>query len=143
MFVWLHRVPRFRYFFPGVSDDPLFRLGLVDPSLDCLKIVCCVFSAYHAVKGRVRAGEIQVAPFPNNDNVCSNIKLCWDTWAQTLAVEATEFALNHRAFTLPKFIAFLVNGGQYQDNSRIRTSRSSTGAGRISNSTFTHDATQT
>ena len=129
-----------RYFFPGINADPLIRFGLVNPSLDCLKIVCCMFSSYHAVKGRVRAGEIKIAPFEKNDSTCSNIRLCWNTCAQTLAVEAGEFALDHRAFTLTKFIAFIVNGGQ---NLQIEASRSSTGAGRTSNSSFMHDATQT
>ncbi len=47
--------------FPPPSPNPLQRIGLFNPSIDCLKLVACTFSAYHSLKfnfaTQIRSGK--------------------------------------------------------------------------------------
>ena len=113
-----HIFAMMRYFLQDCSADPLVRLGLISPSISCLKVVCCMFSAYHALKGKVRAGII-AAPGDNSSetfhNTGSSIRCCWSVFAQSFAAEAGEHAVAHRAFSLPKFMFFIASGGVLPD----------------------------
>ena len=96
------------------SPEPLTRLGLINPNGCCMKVVCCMFSAYHAVKAKVRAGQITDISAINGNTFSSAgpaLRFAWSVFAQTFAAEAGEFAIQCRAFSLPKFIAFLTSGG--------------------------------
>ena len=39
-----------RHLYPPTHSDPLIRIGLVDTSVDNLKLVACTYSAYHSLK---------------------------------------------------------------------------------------------
>jgi len=96
-----------RYLFGDVSSDPLVRLGIKNPSIQSMQICSCLFSAYHAVKGKVRAGRISV----HTDAVTTTtLRVIWDAFANVLAAEAGELRVATRAFSLPKFICFLCTG---------------------------------
>ena len=41
----------------GCPADPVSRLGLIHPSLEQLKVVCCTFTGYHCLKALVRSGK--------------------------------------------------------------------------------------
>jgi len=92
-----------RYLFDGVSDDPLIRFGIKSPGIFSFKVISCLFSAYHALKGEIRAGKI---------NLHSNswLKHAWSVFANVCKAEAGELHLSTRAFSLAKFIDFLVTG---------------------------------
>ena len=103
-----------RFFIADCSPNPQNRLGLTNPHPSCLKIVCCTFSAYHALKAQIRSGQLS-APINNHvtfSGAGAQLRRCWSVFAEAFAAEAGEFAINHRSFSLPKFIAFLTTGGQ-------------------------------
>ena len=96
-----------RYLFGDVPSDPLDRFGIKNPSIQSMKISSCLFSAYHAVKAKVRAGRIIV----HADAVTtSTLRVIWGAFAEVLAAEAGELRVATRAFSLPKFISFLCTG---------------------------------
>ena len=87
-----------------VDSCPLSRFAIRNPSIQNLYILACVFSAYHAVKGQVRGGKIDV-----HENAW--IRNAWSVFADVLAAEAGGCHIDHVSFSLPKFIVFLTNGG--------------------------------
>ena len=95
------------YFLPGCSCNPLDRLGVTAPTNSCLLTLACVFSAYHALKGKVRAGQI---PMHETSRTKVNTRLAYSVFAEAFAAEAGECALHPRSFTLPKFIICLITG---------------------------------
>ena len=96
-----------RYLFGDVSSDPLDRFGIKNPSIQSMKISSCLFSAYHAVKAKVRAGKINV----HADAVTtSTLRVIWGVFAEVLAAEAGELRVATRAFLLPQFMSFLCTG---------------------------------
>ena len=101
-----------KFLIPEVSSDPLTRLGLVKTSEYELKIVCCIFSAYHGLRANVYAGIIPLHP-----KSCTSIgdgaslRLSWSSFAQHFSAAAGEISIYHRSFSLPEFIIFLVSGG--------------------------------
>ena len=40
-----------RFLFGNISEDPLIRFGMKSPNSDSFKVLSCLFSAYHALKG--------------------------------------------------------------------------------------------
>ena len=71
------------YFFEA-DPCPLCRIGLKAPSIRCLQVLSCVFSAYHALKGHVSAnGELNM-----QENTGNVIHLHWSLFAQSLSAEA-------------------------------------------------------
>ena len=82
---------------------PLIRLGIKCPTTLNLKIVSCVFSAYHALKAQVRDGRISM-----HENT-RTIRISWSVFADALAAEAGECHISFVAFSLPKFVSFLTN----------------------------------
>ena len=92
-----------RFLFEGISEDPLIRFGIKAPGMFNLKVLSCLFSAYHALKGGIRAGKI-------NMHSINWLNSAWSTFANVIKAEAGEMHLNTRAFSLVNFIDFLVNG---------------------------------
>ena len=92
-----------RYLFEDISDDPLIRFGSKAPEFSNLKVLSCVFTAYHALKGDIRAGRI-------NMHSVSWLNASWSLFANVIKAEAGEMHLNTRSFSLRKFINFLVTG---------------------------------
>ena len=96
-----------RFLLAEVSSDPLVRFGFKDPSLQSMRISSCLFSAYHAVKAKVRSGIIDV----HEDTMTSpTIRVIWSVFAEAFAAEAGGLRVATRAFSLPKFISFLSSG---------------------------------
>ena len=96
-----------RFFFDGVSEQPLVRFGIQQPCIDQFKIISCTFSAYHALKAQVRCGKIKV----ESDIIDGPaLRLSWSVFAQALSAEAGEMQIPHYAVLLPKFISFLSTG---------------------------------
>jgi len=92
------------FFFEGTSSDPLIRIGLKAPSISSFKVICCVFSAYHALKAKVRCGQIRLQTDSQTKVV---LRQAWSVFAEALAAEAGECQLSHWSFSLPKFVVFL------------------------------------
>ena len=93
-----------KYFFNSDSC-PLIRLGVKHPSINNLKILSCVFSAYHALKGQVRSGNLVV-----QEDTDDKIRTRWSVFAEVLDAEAGERDIDRVAFSLPKCISFLARG---------------------------------
>ena len=100
-----HVYAMLRFLFIEVSEDPLVRLGLKHTCALSLKVLSCTFSAYHALKAEVRGGRI-------NLQSGNRLRLSWGVFANTIKVEAGEMSLDTRAYSHPKFIAFLLSGGE-------------------------------
>ena len=117
-----HLFALLRYQLQHSSSDPLERLGLINPNHDCLKIVCCTFSAYHAVKAQIRARAI-AAPIKETAVNSSSLRMCWSVFAQTFQAEAGERAIPCRSFSLPQFIRFLASPTDQIEEPLIRSGR--------------------
>ena len=104
-----------------LDSCPLTRLAVKNPTISNLKIVACIFSAYHALKGQVRDGRIDV-----QEDSRTHIRKAWSVFAEALAAEAGEKHIEFVSFSLPKFISFLATGEHPRtlpaliDNSSIR-----------------------
>jgi len=92
-----------RYLFDDISEDPLIRFGIKSPGIFSFKVISCLFSAYHALKSEIRAGKI-------NMHANSWLKHAWSVFANACKAEAGELHLSTRAFSLTKFIDFLMTG---------------------------------
>ena len=109
-----------RYFFEGYSSDPLIRFGLKSPSPSSFKVMCCVFSAYHALKGKIRAGQIKMQ---RDSETKVLLRQAWSVFADALAAEAGECQLSHYASSLPKFIVFFNSGGAHRNDGSSQSSQ--------------------
>ena len=92
------------------NSDPSVRFALSNPSEIQMKVVCCIFSAYHALKSKVRAREI--IPSSETDvttfhGAGSALRHAWSTFAQHFGAAAGEFSIGHRSFSLPRFLILL------------------------------------
>merc|ERR1712046_77112 len=99
------------FFFEGFPSDPLIRIGLKSPDPKLFKVLACTFSAYHALKAKVRAGRIQMH---EDSETKVSLRHAWSVFADVLGTEAGERKLPYRAFSLPKFIHFLNSGNLQQ-----------------------------
>ena len=93
-----------RFLFGNISADPLMRFGIKSPNSDSFKVLSCLFSAYHALKGEIRSGKINV-------HSVNWLKSAWSVFAFAIKAEEGEMSLATRAFSLPKFISFLIHDG--------------------------------
>ena len=92
-----------RFLLAEVSSDPLVRFGIKHPSIQSMKISSCLFSAYHAVKAKVRAGVIDV----HEDTMTSTtIRVIWSVFAEAFAAEAGGLRVATRAFCSPNSSVF-------------------------------------
>lgn len=89
----------------NADSCPLVRFGIMSPTITYLKILACVFSAYHAVKGQVRGDLIDM-----QENSGTRIIKLWSVFAQSLAAEAGERDIQFASFSLPKSVDFLSRG---------------------------------
>ena len=69
----------------------------------------CAFSAYHSVKGNVRAGSYRQSDIDNQTPLF--LRESWSVFAQTFCSEAVMLGLQTNAFSLPSFLDYLTNGG--------------------------------
>ena len=99
---------------PETDSDPLVRFGLVHPNTNQFKVIACMFSAYHAVKSMVRTAQVTSGANIIDTSCGSEIRKNWSLFAQTFQAEACEMSVATRAFTLPKFIDFLVHDGVHR-----------------------------
>ncbi len=99
------------YFFKSDSC-PLVRLGLRNPEIHNLKIVACVFSAYHVMKAQVRDGRLN-----GMHEDTKTIHNAWSVFADALEAEAGEHRISYTVFSLPRFISFLINGHAHDPSS--------------------------
>ena len=109
-----HMFAFMRFFVANTSADPLIRWGLRHPSVESLKLACCAFSAYHAVKAQIR---MQGSCFINqNDGHISSsaLRANWSLFADSFRAEAGELAIPVRAFSLPNFLNFLMHDNSVQ-----------------------------
>ena len=102
-----------RFLFADISSDPLVRLGIKHPSIQRMQICSCLFSAYHAVKAKVRSGTISV----HEDTLTSpTLRVIWRVFAEALIAEAGGLRVATRAFSLSKFICCLSSGSSLLRN---------------------------
>ena len=90
---------------PSTSSDPLTRIGLIHPSVEQYKVMCCTFCGYHAVHRSV-VGNSSVIDSNSNIPAC-RLRHHWGLFADASMAEADEPKISYRKFTLPKFISFL------------------------------------
>jgi hypothetical protein len=101
------------YFF-NASQMPFIRIGIMEPELKNLKILACVFSAYHALKGQVRSGLINARTDTGND-----LHRHWSVFANALAAEAGERNVRFIVFSLPKLLSFIAAGCSRDDRNSV------------------------
>jgi len=103
----------------GTSEAPLIRWGLSEPTLHNLKVGCCTFSGYHAVKARLREQQTRLRKNTILDNPL--IRVNWLKYAEAFSAEADELAISSRQFTVPSFLAFLLAGSpdSYSESNRL------------------------
>ena len=90
-----------KFLFEDISDDPTVRFGIKSPDSKSFKVISCLFSAYHAVKAKVRAGSIIVHHETMKN---STLRATWSVFADAFRAEAGEMRVQTRAFSLPKFM---------------------------------------
>ena len=79
--------------------------------MDDCKVVACIFSSYHAVKSSIRESQF-ASGGQNIDYSCgATLRNNWIIFGQTFGAEAGEMAISTRAFSVPAFLRFLINGG--------------------------------
>ena len=101
-----HLFALMRYHNGTVSEDPLSRLGLVNPSLDSLNILCSTFAGYHSVRRGIRTAGTN-----NMESLTSGaIRHHWTVFASAYEVDARERSTACVKFSVSKFVAFLVFG---------------------------------
>ena len=94
-------------FLDGSRDiNPLVRWGLITPQASKLKYVCCAFSGYHAVRREFRKSSQH---FVDHQDVLTGAQLrtSWSVFASTFHMEAGEFSVHCRKFSLPSFLVHL------------------------------------
>ncbi len=91
-----------KYLISHTSADPLERLGLVSPSTEGFKVVCCILVGYHAAHHLALGGRIG----PISCELISGCQLrrLWSVFAEAFSAEARELCVPHRKFSLPQFI---------------------------------------
>ena len=78
------------FLLPGTSADPLVRCGLCSPSVQNLRLVACMFSAYHSIKNTFRKDF--------ESSACDPTDKYWVLFAQSLAAEAVGSRLTSTLF---------------------------------------------
>ena len=90
--------------FQDISEEPRIRFGIRDPSF-FFKMIGFTFSAYHALKAKYRSGQLRIV---SDDVTSTQMRLNWSVIAEVLAAEAGEAHVFHRAYSMPKFIIFVM-----------------------------------
>ena len=89
-----------------VSNLPLERWGLINPSTHKFRCMACVYSGYHAVRRKFKTGGINIA---SDQRILTGPQMAtaWRVFAETFIVEARELAVSVRQFSLPSFLALI------------------------------------
>jgi len=69
-------------------DDPSIRFGIKHPDSQSLKVLSCSLSVYHALKGDIRSGKVDVQL---HSSVMLNVS--WSVFANVITAEAMEMQL--------------------------------------------------
>ncbi len=102
-----------KYLISHTSADPLTRLGLVNPCTESFKVICCVFGGYHAAHRLAVGGRI--GPISSESLTGCQMRRLWSVFADAFNAEARELSLQHRKFSLPQFIEFIINNENQTD----------------------------
>jgi len=89
-----------------VHSDPLIRWGLVMPCTDGMLQIACVFHGYHAIRRHFKQkGEV----FMHDQEILAGpqLRAAWTVFADAFCVEASEFSVNFRKFSVPSFLEYL------------------------------------
>ena len=96
---------------PGCPRDKLARWGVCAYDASIFKLVCCTFSGYHAVKAEVRNMQtnrkIEVVKW-DHIGAASLQRQYLVTFANAFLAEAGELGIATRAFSVAKFLYYLV-----------------------------------
>jgi hypothetical protein len=104
-----HMYSLMKFFDRSTDENPLIRFGLVNPSLNCLAIICCTSAGYHAVRRHVRRFQ----PTLTNMELCvGDVRRFWTVFAEAFTAEAGELCLQCTSFSVPKFLSFLIEVDQ-------------------------------
>ena len=105
-----HLFALWKFLTPGVSNDPLIRWGLSQPSKEIYLQLACVFSGYHAVRRELKKC-IQL--FNENSTFVdgTTINKSWTVFAEAFKVEARELGVAVHLFSVPSFLDYLLSEG--------------------------------
>ena len=93
-----------------VSNNPICRLGLLRPELNCLKMVACTFSAYHHLKFTNAARFQASGDLDPLQPLTQQVQLQFlGSFAEVFKTEAIELGCSARCFDPVEFTRF-VNG---------------------------------
>ena len=97
-----------KFLVEDVSDYPLTRWGVANPNEINMQLIACVFAGYHATRRHFKAKSEVFLPDTNLTG--PQIRAAWTTFAETFHVEACQFSIQCRKFSVPAFLCYL-NGG--------------------------------
>ena len=98
-----------KLFNKSTDEKSLIKFGLVDPSLDCLAIICVTSAGYHAVRRSVR----RFHPTLTTMELCvGDVRHFWTVFAEAFTAEAGKLCLQCTSFSVPKFLNFLIDTNQ-------------------------------
>ena len=103
-----HLLALWRFLAMRVSEDPLVRWGLINPSSMHFNQIACVFSGYHAVRRLIRSRTCQLANI-ENFYPSSLYREFWSVFADAFIADARELVVAHRKFSLPSFLGMLIH----------------------------------
>ena len=93
-----------------ICNNPIYRLGLLRPELNCLKMVACTFSAYHHLKFTNAARFQSSGDLDPLQPFTQQVQLQFlGSFAEVLKTEAIELGCFARSFDPVEFTRY-VNG---------------------------------
>ena len=91
-----------------VSDNPICRLGLLRPNLECLKMVACTFSAYHNLKFTNAARFQSQGDLDPLEPFTQQLQFQFlGSFASVFTTEAIELGCSARCFDPVEFMNFV------------------------------------
>ena len=88
------------------SEWPLTRWGLVSPIEEGMYQIACTFAGYHAVRRHFKTNSEVFLPLQENISG-PQIRAAWTVFAETFHVEASQFSMPCRKFSVPSFLVYL------------------------------------
>ena len=98
-----------KFFNRSTDGNSLIRYGLVNPSLDCLAIICCMSAGHHAVRRSVRRFQ---PTFTDMELCVGDVRRFWTVFAEAFTAEAGKLCLQCTSFSVPKFSSLLIDANQ-------------------------------
>ncbi len=104
-----------RHLYPPTHSDPLIRIGLVDTSVDNLKLVACTYSAYHSLKFTLasKTNQDDLVPSPHPPYHHKMQECFYAAFAEAFHAEATELGLTVQRFDTVTFHELAYNTQDY------------------------------